>query len=315
VTATAVEFEPSGHDASTRAFRVRVAPPGGGFLLKVRPASPRLDVAGRVAAHLREAGLREVVAPVRALDGAVAIAAGDVSVALFPFIEGRRGLDGGLDDGQWERLGRFIRALHATTLPDELTGLIPRETFRPREVEAFSRVDEAAMNATHHTDEARELAAGWRANRTLIASLVDRTADLAREVAGRDLPLVLCHADSHTGNILVDDAGDIWLIDWDEVVMAPKERDLMFSVGGISRELVSEPATDHFLAGYGDTAIDPVAMSYYRFAWATQDVVGYAEQVLVESSRSDEDRAEAARIFPLLFKPGEIVDIALSTEA
>jgi spectinomycin phosphotransferase len=313
VTATAIEFEPSGHDASTRAFRVRVAPPGRGFLLKARPASPRLDVVGRVAVHLREAGLREVVAPVRAVDGTLAIAAGDVSLALFPFVEGRRGLDGGLDDRQWERLGRFARALHAMTLPDDLAALVPREAFRPREVEAFPRVDAAAMAATHATDEARDLADAWRANRTLIAGVVDRTAALARELARRDLPQVLCHADSHTGNVLVDGAGDIWVIDWDEVVLAPKERDLMFSVGGISRELVSEPATAHFLAGYGDTAIDSVAMSYYRHAWATQDVVGYAEQVLLDETQTDADRAEAARIFRILFRPGEIVDIATSS--
>jgi len=169
------------------------------------------------------------------------------------------------------------------------------------------------MAATHATDEARDLADAWRANRTLIAGVVDRTAALARELARRDLPQVLCHADSHTGNVLVDGAGDIWVIDWDEVVLAPRERDLMFSVGGISRELVSEPATAHFLAGYGDTAIDSVAMSYYRHAWATQDVVGYAEQVLLDETQTDADRAEAARIFRILFRPGEIVDIATSS--
>ena len=87
----------------------------------------------------------------------------------------------------------------------------------------------------------------------------------------------------------------------------------MFFIGGISRELVGEPATASFLRGYGDADVDPVALAYYRHAWATQDVVGYAEQVLVEPSRSDDDRAEAARIFEILFRPGEIVDIARST--
>ena len=314
VTAAAIEFEPSGHDASTRAFRVRVAPPDPGFLAKVRPASERLDVAGRVAVHLRETGLGEVVGPVRALDGAVAIAAGDVSLALFPFVEGHRGMDGGLNDRQWERLGRFVRALHAMTLPDDLAALVPREAFRPREVEAFPRVDAATMAALHDTDEARDLANAWRANRALIASVVDRTAELAREVVGRDLPHVLCHADSHTGNVLVDDAGDLWVIDWDEVMLSPKERDLMFSVGGISREMVSDRATERFLAGYGDTVIDPLAMRYYRHAWATQDVVGYAEQVLLDPTQSDADRAEAVRVFRTLFKPGEIVDIATSVD-
>ena len=88
----------------------------------------------------------------------------------------------------------------------------------------------------------------------------------------------------------------------------------MFFIGGISHQMVGDRATAAFLRGYGETSVDPIALSYYRHAWATQDVVGYAEQVLVEASRSDADRIEAARIFPTLFRPGEIVEIARSTQ-
>jgi hypothetical protein len=77
--------------------------------------------------------------------------------------------------------------------------------------------------------------------------------------------------------------------------------------------MFGKPATASFLRGYGETSVDPVALAYYRHAWATQDVLGYAEQVLVDAARSDDDRAEAARIFEILFRPGEIVDIARST--
>jgi hypothetical protein len=87
----------------------------------------------------------------------------------------------------------------------------------------------------------------------------------------------------------------------------------MFSVGGISRDMVDESATERFLDGYGETAIDPVALSYYRYSWATQDVVGYAEQVFLDPSQGEADRAEAARVFRILFRPGEIVDIATSS--
>jgi spectinomycin phosphotransferase len=44
---------------------------------------------------------------------------------------------------------------------------------------------------------------------------------------------VLCHADLHTWNVLVDGDGRLWLVDWDEAILAPRERDLMFLVGGI----------------------------------------------------------------------------------
>ena len=41
-------------------------------------------------------------------------------------------------------------------------------------------------------------------------------------------------------------------------------------------------------------------------------MVGYAEQVLLDETQNDADRAEAARVFRILFRPGEIIDIATS---
>ena len=113
------------------------------FFLKARPADSRLEVAGRIAAHLRDRGFREVVAPIATKDGSLAVRAGEASLALFPFVEGRRAMDVGLGDADWERLGRFARALHEVTLPADLERLIPRETFRVREVDVFERVDRA----------------------------------------------------------------------------------------------------------------------------------------------------------------------------
>ena len=311
ISSVAFGADTSGHDAVTRAWRVTTAAEA--FSVKARPADARLDLAGRAARYLRDAGLTEVVAPVPALDGSLSVRAGEASIAVFPFVDGRRGMEVGLGDAQWERLGRFARDLHGITLPVDFDEQIPRESFRIREVEAFERVDRAVASSPDAAPEARHVVETWRRHRDVIAEVVERTAALGAEAEALGRPHVICHADLHTGNVLVGAAGELWVIDWDEVVAAPRERDLMFVIGGISRELVSDDATASFLRGYGGTIIDPVVLSYYRHAWATQDVVGYAEQVLLEPSRSEEDRAEAARILETLFRPGEIVDIARSS--
>jgi spectinomycin phosphotransferase len=94
-------------------------------------------------------------------------------------------------------------------------------------------------------------------------------------------------------------------------VLASKERDLMFSVGGgISTKLVDPNATARFLEGYGDVEIDDAALAYYRHAWAIQDVGGYAWRVLLDASATEIQREDAARILFGLFEPGEIVDLA-----
>jgi spectinomycin phosphotransferase len=151
----------------------------------------------------------------------------------------------------------------------------------------------------------------WRNHREEILALARRAEDLGEAVRGRSLPLVTCHADMHTGNVIVGDNGALWVIDWDELVLAPKERDLMFAIGGgISTELVDPNATDRFLEGYGDVEVDEQALAYYRHAWAIQDVGGYSWRVILDTSASEEQRDAAARILVGLFRPGEIVELA-----
>ncbi len=64
----------------------------------------------------------------------------------------------------------------------------------------------------------------------------------------------------------------------------------MFFVGGIMRELLQPDHTEYFFRGYGDAAIDPDALSYYRNAWAVQDVAANGEQVFLQPELGEESK-------------------------
>jgi spectinomycin phosphotransferase len=99
-------------------------------------------------------------------------------------------------------------------------------------------------------------------------------------------------------------------VDWDEVILAPKERDLMFVVGGIGHGLVTPRDTSCFFDGYGETAIDPRLLGCYRSAWAVQDIAAYGEEALMMPTLGEESRRAAVDGFKDLFEPGNIVDLA-----
>ena len=40
------------------------------------------------------------------------------------------------------------------------------------------------------------------------------------------LPFVLCHTDIHGGNIIKNSNGKLFLVDWENMILAPKEADL-----------------------------------------------------------------------------------------
>jgi len=302
----AVSIEPvaGGQDAQARVYRVATRDPDARYLVKVRPADAARDVAAVVTRHLHETGARHVVAPVQPRAGKKPEPG--FALTVSPFVDGRTGVEAGLSDRQWRELGAFTRRLHATVPPSSVVGLLGTETYRPAEIDLVRRIDaELAGQKPSPSGAAGDVAASWRVRRDTILALADRTEELGRQLARGALPLVLCHADLHTWNVVVDVAGELWVVDWDEAVLAPKERDLMFVVGGISARLVTPQATKAFFAGYGETTIDEPALAYYRHAWAIQDIGSYAQQAL-----HGDERPEAARIFASLFEPGEIVAIA-----
>jgi spectinomycin phosphotransferase len=114
--------------------------------------------------------------------------------------------------------------------------------------------------------------------------------------------------------VMLDTAGTLWIVDWDETMLAPRERDLMFVVGGIGAGLVQPHEEAWFLEGYGPTNIDPLALAYYRYNWAIGDIGLYAEQVFLEPDVGELTKRNAVQAVMSCFGPGNIVDLAYTAD-
>lgn len=303
-------FLPIGNDAATFVYRVAA---GGDYFLKLRTAKGFRVASVEVPRFLIEGGVAHVAAPLPAAGGSSWARLADFYLALYPFLEARPAADVGLGDDQWRAFGDTVRRIHAAELPEELRRLVPRETYVPFRRELLPQI-EAVCDAGRADPIAQELIHFWRGRRTEIRAVVARADALGEEMRQAASRPVLCHADLHTWNVLVDAAGRFFLVDWDEVVYAPKERDLMFVIGGIAVGLVDARQTEQFLRGYGATAIDARAIAYYRYAWAVQDIAAYAEQALLDAEASETTRRAALQAFIGLFAPGNIVSIATAGE-
>lgn len=90
--------------------------------------------------------------------------------------------------------------------------------------------------------------------------------------------------------------------------------DLMFVIGGgISTSLVGPREEAWFFEGYGEVALDLLALAYYRAAWAISDIAAFGEQVCLRPEFGSLARQEGVRFFAGLFAPGEIVKIAFGS--
>ena len=96
---------------------------------------------------------------------------------------------------------------------------------------------------------------------------------------------MLCHSDIHAGNVLIDGNNTIYIVDWDEPIMAPKERDLMFIGGGVGNVWNKPHEEKLFYKGYGKTEVDSTILAYYRHERIVEDIALYSQELLLTTAR------------------------------
>ena len=149
---------------------------------------------------------------------------------------------------------------------------------------------------------ARKLSAFMLEKGDVINQIVGRAEELAHAMAQQPVEMVLCHSDAHPGNILVADSGELYLVDWDNPVFAPKERDLMFIGSGMEGNQVQGWEAS-FYQGYGQVDIDQRALAYYRYERIVQDIAEFCKQLLL-TKHGGEDREQALYIPHQFISPG-----------
>jgi spectinomycin phosphotransferase len=160
---------------------------------------------------------------------------------------------------------------------------------------------------------ARETAALLRDHYPIVLELLERAATAAQELRTHPRPTVLCHTDLHAGNLLLAQEDRLYLVDWDQPLLAPKERDLMFIGGGQGFQGVS-PAEEAslFYRAYGAVEIDSLALSYYRCERIIQDIAEFCKQLLdgTPNEANRADREQSVVYLSSIFLPGGTIEFA-----
>lgn len=309
LAATAIEFLPIGYDADAWAYRV-TASDDARYFLKVRRGTVH-DACAAVARYLAAHGVPEAGAPLPTRAGQFSAPLDGYTLLLYPWIEGRTGMvaDGGLSDDQWTAYGDIVRRIHATRLPDDLAAAMTREKFvLKHDWGGLVRCLSAALpQRDYQNSYEREFAHLWLAHNDEINQIVEQAERLGNAGRYHPPPFVLCHGDIHTANLLVSPDGALHVVDWDQPLLAPRERDLMFVVGADVRPTRTEAL---FFVGYGATEVDALAFAYYRYEWCVQEFCDFAGRVFTLDDGGDETRADAVRGFQQLFAPGDVVEEA-----
>jgi len=310
--AAQITFLPLGADRNTAVYRA-VAQDETPYFVKLRRGDfDTTSVA--LPRFLSDLGISQIIAPRSTTTGELCAALDHYTVILYPFVEGSDGYEVRMADHQWRELGSAFKRIHTVAVPATLREGIQRESYSPQWREKGQAFLGHLRDGAPADPVALELQAFLADKRDRILDLVGRAERLGWILRAASPEFVLCHSDIHAGNVLIEPTGALRIVDWDNPIMAPKERDLMFIGGGLWGESgTPQEEETPFYQGYGQAQIDPTALAYYRYERIVEDIAVDCDQIL-SARGAVQDRERSLLYLKSNFLPNHTIEIAYGSD-
>lgn len=301
-------FLPLGADLNSAVYRAETENSASYFVkLKWGQFNP---ISVTLASFLSKQGISEIIAPLPTRSGQFWHPLATCTMVIYPFVNGKDGYETALSADQWTGFGRALKRVHSTNLPEILQQDLPRETYSSCWRDALTQFMKNIQDKSFSDSIAISLANFLFSRRDEIFGLLRRTNELAGIFQRQKPELTVCHADLHAGNLLLGTKGSLHIVDWDNPIMAPRERDLMsIGAGLFGRTQTPEHEILHFFDGYGSVSINRYGLSYYRYERIIADLAVECEQILLETG-GRADREQAYSYLTSNFLPGHTLELA-----
>lgn len=255
-------FLPIGADMNASVYKAQ-AHNQSSYFIKLKRGHHH-DISATIIALLHDAGIQHIIPPIKSNNGQPIAHIDDFTLIVSPFVEGQDGFSRDLTEGQWITLGKVMRQIHEIDVPPSIQRMIRRENYSPKWRKAV-RLLYAHIESEPSTDEiSSKFITFMKKHAAVIHRLIDRAEQLSKKIQEQLPEFVLCHSDIHGGNVLMDGNDIIYMVDWDDPIMAPKERDLMFIGAGVANVWNRPHEEKFFYQGYGKTQINTAILTYYR---------------------------------------------------
>ena len=258
--------------------------------------TPDFEHSLRIAAELRDrGGLASIVSARPTVHGTLTAGIDSYRLALFPFIKGATAYAQPVSDRVISCLGSLLAAVHARA--GVVQALKPpsesfENPFRQPITDALTWARGPAPPANRHQHDVRRL---LLSEATDLTGFMNGFDDLGRCARSLDLRFVITHGDPNLDNVIVSPDGDLHLIDWGEVALGPRERDL---------SSYSSDRLDVVLGGYLGAAESPVLhadlFQFYQHRWCLQEIGDYTTRIISVNTDPAEDEHAWVELQPYL---------------
>lgn len=240
--------------------------------------------------------IRQVSYPLPARSGDVLNTLGGLQAAVFPFINGQSLFDLSSRRETLYQLGRLLAQLHSC---HELDLQCPRvEQFDAWGLESYHRVLEACSSLQALPGAAGDAQRLLRPLSGRLENLLENLLLFQQKARQCTFKHCICHGDPTPGNILVAPGGEPYLIDWDDVILAPRERDLVFweQDDVFFENVPSSPVLDGYRSITGSFELDPDIIGFYQRQWTVGEIAAYGHRLLFERQDEQQNQSDLANL-------------------
>jgi len=244
--------------------------------------------------------------PIHTRTGALSLAVGPREMVVSPYIQGKLV---GLEEFPQDvlvQLANLVGTLHAS---------LPHLSFEHPFVERFEIVFEPALCANlvaleaitpQHGPGMQQLQAALLPRRDDVYRALERLKTLQTQARAAHPEMVVCHTDLHGDNLMRDEQGNLYLLDWENAMIAPREHDMIFFAGE------SPPTWETFWSVYTryfpGVELDPNLLAFYYHRRGLEDIADFLVRIAKRDGgpqRDQEDLQELLEILDgLVFLPG-----------
>jgi len=233
--------------------------------------------------------LSHIPHPVPTLGGEFSTPLGSFELVITHFIDGRLIGFGTLPEPVLRELSKMVGILHNSRSQldfdqpfIERFEMIPERDFW----EVFNALE--AVNAADRVGR-HALRDALLPHQGKILAALGYQKTLQTTARGSNKPMVVCHTDLHGANLMGDDRGNLYILDWENALIAPPEHDMIFFAGEPNFWEVFWP---HYHQQFQDASLDPEILRFYFYRRALEDIFGIARRILLGDGDEARDRED-----------------------
>jgi spectinomycin phosphotransferase len=126
---------------------------------------------------------------------------------------------------------------------------------------------------------------------------LERLKRLQAEVRSSEVNVVICHTDLHGGNLMTDDQGNLYILDWENAMIAPREHDMIFFAGESNLWEIFWPI---YQRHFDRVELDFEVLRFYFYRRGLEDVAGYVFRIEQGDGGEDRDQSDVEGVLECL---------------